>query len=119
MILFVGDRPSAKMKPGAQPFEGAACEKRLLEWITSVSMPHEGYRIVNADNKKTLRQEIQYSMIFKYPVIALGNNASQHLCSMGVQHFKLPHPSGRNRQINNKKFIKSRLAECKKWLEGR
>jgi len=33
MVIFVGDKPSPKMKPGAKPFEGAACEKRLKEWL--------------------------------------------------------------------------------------
>ena len=35
-VLFVGDKPSPKMKPGARPFEGAACENRLIEWIHAI-----------------------------------------------------------------------------------
>jgi len=31
-------------------------------------------------------------------------------------YFSLPHPSGRNRLLNDKKYIKLKLKECKEWL---
>ena len=46
-------------------------------------------------------------------IIALGNNASK---AIQGEHFKLPHPSRLNRQLNDKEFIANRLKLCKDWL---
>jgi len=118
MIVFVGDKPSPRMRPGAKPFEGAACEQRLKEWIDFVKpffLPRpvgKHYEIVNQCDH--VWAELYYWHCMGHKLVALGNNASKAL--KGIPHFKLPHPSGSNRQINNKKFIKAKLEECKKWL---
>lgn len=116
MILFVGDKPSPKMKPGAKPFEGAACEERLYEWIFSVLPdPLCEYGIINA-NDAGLRKVHYYRP--EDTTVALGNNASKRLTQLGIKHFKLPHPSSRNRQINDKAFIEKKLQECREWLKS-
>jgi len=115
MILFVGDKPSSKMKPGAKPFEGAACEKRLKEWIKALDV--EEYKLSNSNDYVSFWIEAVNCTANGYKFIALGNNASKAL--KGISHFKLPHPSGRNRQINDKEFIAKKLAECKAWLNAR
>ncbi len=118
MVLFVGDKPSNKMKPGAKPFEGAACEERLLMWIEDIMTEVDydpRYKIINSINTNMLFLKI-YVYFMGYPIIALGNEASKRLIKAGISHFKLPHPSGRNRQINDKEFISKKLTECKKWI---
>ncbi len=115
MILFVGDRPSQKMTPGAKPFQGAACEKRLMEWTAYLGCRYT-HVIVNSHENDHLDWQVQNTFKFNGKIIALGNNASKALGD--IPHFKLPHPSGRNRQINNKAFIESRLKACKEWLKG-
>jgi uracil-DNA glycosylase len=125
MIIFVGDKPSAKMKPGAKPFQGAACEKRLMEWIetlidyttTSVGDFYLQYDIVNSSDPYCIDSVL--NMWSGNNVIALGNAASNYLNKYSVPHFKLPHPSGRNRQLNDKKFIEAKLKECKEWLSSK
>lgn len=112
MILFVGDRPSKRTDPNV-PFKGAACEKRLTEWIEYIGA--HPYYIINShmDDSKDL---IRLWQTLGFPIVALGNNASKALGN--IYHFKLPHPSGRNRQINNKEFINKKLEECKNWLKS-
>lgn len=111
MIIFVGDEPSPRMKPGAEPFEGAACEPRLKEWISYLSINNESVAIINKYDVGA------YAELFEYArYVALGNEAAKELKDFGLQHFKLPHPSGRNRQINDKKFIEQKLKECKEWI---
>jgi uracil-DNA glycosylase len=117
LILFVGDAPSSKMKPGAAPFEGAACEARLKEWITELVGHFEfflAYHIVNRIDED-FASSVELAKERNFPIIALGNNASKALGK--TPHFKLPHPSGRNRQINDTLFIKMKLSEAKDWLK--
>lgn len=111
MILFIGDKPSPKMKPGALPFQGAACEPRLKEWIKQITfLPI----IVNSSEPELLDMVFMFKAL-NYPIVALGNNASKAL--KDIPHFKLPHPSGLNRQINDKEFVALKLAECKSYIE--
>lgn len=114
MILFVGDKPSPKMKTGAKPFEGSACEKRLKEWIKAVTDTQ--YIIVNQTDEMYFNFFVSAMLLYNRPMIALGDNASKALGRK--KHFKLPHPSGLNRQINDKAFINGKLAECKKYIES-
>lgn len=107
-MLFVGDKPSSRMKPNAAPFQGAACEKRLYEWIVELGVSN--YKIKNQCDLLHVRYFSTHLII-----IALGNKASKSLGK--VPHFKLPHPSGLNRQVNDKTFIASKLAECKNYIE--
>lgn len=135
MIVFVGDKPSPRMTPAARPFEGARCMSRLLDWIARVSSGEElessSIRAIVEFNPdfihdnpifKIINQSAYTSLeLFLFPndtmFIALGDNASKAL--KGIEHFKLPHPSGRNRQINNKSFIDKKLKECQKYIEER
>ena len=41
-------------------------------------------------------------------IVALGNVASNALNKIDLKHFKMPHPSGLNRQLNDKEFINDR-----------
>lgn len=110
MIYFVGDKPSKLMKPGAEPFQGAKCEARLNEWIKAVSY----------DQAVIIINQVDYLYMWFWAgdiYIALGNNASKKLGNL--PHFKLPHPSGLNRQINDEAFIATKLAECKAYIDQR
>lgn len=49
-------------------------------------------------------------------VIALGNVASNSLKKLNIDHFKMPHPSGLNRQLNDKEFEKKKIKECYNYL---
>jgi uracil-DNA glycosylase len=111
MILFVGDRPSKRTDPNV-PFKGASCEKRLMEWIAKINI--NPYYIVNSVDKEALNTAFMFHQC-RAPIVALGNNASKSLG--GLPHFKLPHPSGRNRQINDKEFIDKKIKECKIYLK--
>ena len=56
-----------------------------------------GVVLVNAYNMDGEPQDIPKAL--KY--VALGNNAADRLTELGIQHLKLPHPSGVNRYWNN------------------
>lgn len=52
-------------------------------------------------------------------VVALGSTASDALRRIGVDHFRLPHPSPRNRKLNDPSYVEELLNECRKFLEER
>jgi uracil-DNA glycosylase len=50
-------------------------------------------------------------------VIALGEAAKKYLLKAGInEFFVLPHPSGRNHLLNNKKFVKQTLEQCRTYI---
>jgi hypothetical protein len=51
-------------------------------------------------------------------VISLGNVSHDILKMIGKSSFKLPHPSPRNRVLNNKEYEKNVLEECKNYISG-
>lgn len=114
-VLIIGDKPSARMRFGAKPFEGAKCEKRLMEWILFLEL--ENFGIVNSNTGLDILGILNcYNSGYK--LITLGNNAFNRLKKIGINSFKLPHPSFRNRKLNNKKYEKEQLELCKKWLKN-
>ncbi len=113
MILIVGDGPSRLNKSKQVAFVGARSEKRLLEWLKYLSI--NDYRVINSHTKK-LQKEIKNHA---GPIIALGTKAYSRCLKyhdLSVV-FKLPHPSGLNRQVNDKSYIEHQLKTCKAWLE--
>lgn len=113
MILIVGDEPSRLNKSKDVAFVGARSEKRLLEWLAYLEI--EDYQIINSHTNK-LKKEIKNHT---GPIIALGTKAYKRCLEYHdmVRVFKLPHPSGLNRQVNDKEYIKHQLKTCKAWLE--
>jgi len=118
-VIFVGDKPSPKMKSGAKPFEGAGCEKRLYKWIEYL-IPFDDLDIRGVTKYEIINQEgfdfngvVDYKM---YKWVALGDNASKVLKQNGIPHFKLPHPSGRNRLTNDSKLINLKLDACRNYI---
>lgn len=53
-----------------------------------------------------------------WKVIALGLMASRRLDKNEIEHFKMEHPSGRNRKLNNKIYLDNRLKECYNWIRN-
>ena len=111
-VLIVGDEPSKQTDPKVT-FKGAACEKRLMQWIKDLGITE--YELINRTHPDFDLIRFRYRWGWNMPIIALGNNASKALGPY-YDHFKLPHPSGRNRKINNKQYLVSILNECRLYL---
>lgn len=115
MIIFLGDKPSPRMKENANPFEGATCRKRLYTWIETVMKGNKSeIQIKNQVDHDYFTMYMWY--IKGNTIIALGNNASKAL--KDTPHFKLPHPSGRNRKLNDTNYIVSELNKCRNYLKN-
>lgn len=130
-ILFIGPSPSLKNKDLNIPFSGTRSAKILMEWINEMNLfQHKLYFY----NISSLPGRTKFNMVekenlyytlgrhmnrgFDFKIIALGNIVEKELTLHSkVDNFKLPHPSGLNRKLNDKEFIKEQLKLCKNYLE--
>lgn len=128
-VLFVGSNPSVKNLDPSIPFEGTRSQKILDVWINFLQLAD--YQVVNildratTNNRPLTKREIKNCIIefrmklqdIKYDrIIALGNSASIALKMLKLEHYKLPHPSPRNRKLNNKDELQKELKECKVYI---
>jgi uracil-DNA glycosylase family 4 len=128
-VLFVGSNPSIKNTDPNVPFEGTKSQKILNIWINFLQLAD--YNVVNildrvtTNNRPLTKREIKNCILdFKEKIkhieydriIALGNSASVALKMLKLDHYKLPHPSGRNRLLNSKDFVNQTLNNCKIYI---
>ena len=125
MVIFVGDQASAKNINPDVAFVGTQSYKRLLEWIWELDLDINDLALCNKNQvfgyTTCTARFIQTPATFVDimagdAIIALGNAASKKLSDLNLSHFVLPHPSGLNRKLNDKKYVKKILRECKKWI---
>lgn len=113
-VLLVGDAPSGLNLDPKVPFIGSKCWPRLQNWMESLECRADSIIINQSDY--TFPQLLSVITYHNIPVVALGNNASKAL--KDIPHFKLPHPSGLNRQINDKSFINQQLSAAKSYISN-
>lgn len=123
-VLFVGSNPP--VGSNGEPFVGTKSHTILKQWLQEMKVEH--YVLANVSNLQTNRK-LRVSEYEGYRllsivdnhglVVALGNTASDALSRIGIEHFKLPHPSGKNRKLNDKAFVKNILKECSQWIKER
>tara|TARA_R100000278_G_scaffold103436_1_gene79847 strand:+ start:266 stop:655 length:390 start_codon:yes stop_codon:yes gene_type:complete len=120
--LVVGQNPGNRTfrKKDDKPNTGSSIG-RLYQWMTFLGIDTYSFTNVSSKQGKVTKKDIDYdslkSMAEGYDkVVALGGFASDALSKIGIDHFKLPHPSGLNRQLNDKAFVDKVLYECKKYM---
>ena len=116
-LLLVGDKPSRKNLDPRIAFVGTPSYKRLQQWLQVMVPEKADIRAVNRVDPAFATHLISASLD-GYKIIACGEEAAQALVNFGVaKFFKLPHPSGRNRKLNNKAYVDEILLKCKAWIE--
>jgi uracil-DNA glycosylase len=108
-VLFVGDRPSSKNLDTKVAFVGTKSHAKLLSWIKALG-PDVTYDTVNSTDEDLLRY-LEVTGILKSYIVTLGNNADKAVKKLLLTHgiayeklYKMPHPSGRNRLLNDKAY---------------
>jgi len=117
MVVFVGDKPSNLNDNPNVAFVGTPSYKNLLKWIKKMEIKDDDYVMINSDTPVRLEHAMWMS-IHGHEIVALGNIAAKRLSFMDVVFYKLPHPSPRNRKLNDQNFIDSELEKCKNYLRG-
>jgi hypothetical protein len=122
LVYFVADKPTKENVSKEVPLVGTTSYRTLLEWIGDMDIDITRVRLYNQINnpfgnvmaRASLNRAVELKQI---AVIALGQKAATYLRKAGItNYFPLPHPSGRNRLLNNKKFVKIKLEACKKYI---
>ena len=115
-ILIVGQNPSAQKPRKNSTFD------RLQRWCDEMNV--DDFDFINCIDSvgdytklKINKDNIQTSTRNRDKIIALGNFSSDTLSKLGIDHFKMPHPSPRNRKLNDKEFEKKMINECKNYLQ--
>jgi hypothetical protein len=125
-VVFIGSNPSSK-SPDLTPFHPATRSRKILDnWIRSLQTKlGEEIQpiflnvsdIVTLKNKPIKLSEMDLSLLliklspylYKYPIVALGDTATRALTRSEISHATMSHPSGRNRNLNDPRFVEAKL----------
>lgn len=127
-MLFVGLAPSSRNEDPNIPFKGTRSFQRLERWIRSANvgsyaltnlftyiLPKEGLKL---DELKEAANKLR-PMVWQFDgVVALGHDVSRALKAAGIEHYRLPHPSARNRLFNNKGYEPALMLKFKAWVDA-
>lgn len=122
LIYIIADKPTKDNISQQIPLVGTSSYRTLLGWIGIMDIDITRVRLYNQVDgpfnnimaQTSLNRAIQLRQIC---VIALGQKAATYLRKAGIQTYStLPHPSGRNRVLNDRTFVKGRLDSCKKFV---
>jgi hypothetical protein len=114
-VIFVGDEPSQTNVTPDVAFVGAKCFDTVVKWIKELQPDY--YVCLNSDTVSQL-SDIKKLEKFGFKVIAFGNKASEKLVKWNIPHYKMPHPSGLNRKLNNKQAMALELYHAHSYLIG-
>jgi len=124
-ILVIAQNPSKKNLDVNVPLVGTKSLKIFLAWCKEMFI--EECFIINASDKlgKVSLKDANLERIQKHVVdggydkiVCLGKYAEKSLkkaCPY-IRHYTLPHPSGLNRKLNNKHYVKAELTNCLRYL---
>jgi uracil-DNA glycosylase family 4 len=124
-ILFLGSNPSNKATSNEAFTVDTASGRTLKSWIQDIEGTIFIDNIVSqkTKNNRPLHQEeiarAQASLLKRIQeinpdrLVALGKSASNVLKNLNLKHFEMPHPSGRNRKLNDKSYVTEKINKLK------
>lgn len=120
-IYVVADKPGKGNLDPQVPLVGTSSYRNLLSWCGRIDLDVTRMRMYNQIDRPfeglsgaSLNVAIKSCHI---KVIALGEAAKKYLLKAGIdEFFCLPHPSGRNRLLNDNKFVKKTLEQCRDYI---
>ena len=115
------------MNPGANPLTKKPRKNstfyKLNNWMDAIGVNHYSFMNTFDEPGAVPRKEkvdvTRFSYIDDgYTVLALGLFVSTTLNRLGIDHYRLPHPSPRNHLFNDKEYEKNVVKELKEHLKG-
>lgn len=118
-IIFVGMNPS---KVKVSRAKGLAYT-RFNTWLDYLEIRNVAFTNLSGDSEwdfkfKTFDHDfLIHSLNGHNKIVAWGSLVSNYLKRLGFkEHFVLPHPSPRNRKLNDHKYVHHTLKACKDYL---
>lgn len=138
-VVFLGSNPSCS-SPYDDPFSHCKSANKILsEWIPALGLTRDQVYFANVANYKTpknrplKKSEIKAELprlalqLNGHVVVALGKAAQEAIALLAASSLLssndlariacMPHPSGLNRQLNDKEWVKQQLTICKQKIE--
>lgn len=70
--------------------------------------------------RKDIFQGIKFHDMNNYDgIVAVGAMVRDALKKLGIDHFYMPHPSGRNYLLNDPEYVENKLNELREYINGR
>ena len=115
-VLVIGINPSDK-----KVIAKNSTLHRLENWMDHLGLWVFSFINVIPEPGCYKKEDIDYDRLRKVchghnKILALGSFVSEALDKIEVPHYKLPHPSPLNRQLNDKQYEDQVLVECGKYL---
>jgi hypothetical protein len=117
-VIVLGIAPS-RIQAGTR--KGLSLEK-VDAWMKAAGFPEYGFHNVipyPCERPKWSLVDTHQLLYHANPrekIVALGNFVSGVCSRMGIEHFKMPHPSGRNRKLNDPEYEKSQVNALTEYL---
>lgn len=128
-VLILGDKPNPSKNLSLDvAFVGTSSYKTLLEWVYRMDLDFNLVFIENAYDHLGFPRAKTKAMLSNEvanKVITLGANAENFLVGFNkdqivpLPYFNLPHPSGLNRELNDKKKLNDLLTRCRAFVYGK
>src|SRR5574343_422195 len=97
--------------------------KKLESWMDSLGV--KNFSFINTydtsgefSSEHVDRPSLKMASKDYLKIVALGNHVSKVLNTLGIDHYRAPHPSPRNRKLNDKSYERSMLDELSSYLRG-
>ncbi len=97
--------------------------KVLHGWLDRLDLKYVSFINLSEQSGKFLIKNINKDYVLDVcsnyqKILALGITVGSILGDLHIPHFKLPHPSGLNRQLNDSGYVQEKLNSCRKYLYG-
>lgn len=117
-LLVVGINPAS---PGLVLHKGTM--KKLSDWLDHWQVNYCSFVNCIQSTGEYKRRDIDFDTLSCAvrgydKIIALGSFPSWALLKINVDHYRAPHPSGLNRQLNDPKFVREFLDDCYNYIHG-
>lgn len=115
-IVFIGDAPSKLNIDPNIPFVGAKCFPTLVKWINYLKPDY--YIVMNSHNLAYNDKTLLTLWKNGFKLLVLGKKAEKRINDLNLAHccWVLPHPSGLNRKLNDKNYVKWMLEETYSYV---
>ena len=116
-LLIVGINPAK----GGPKIKGAL--SRLSCWMDAIGVKHWSFTNCIFNPGPYSYKDVDFKHLSHCTngydkVVALGGFPSRALTELGIDHHVLPHPSGLNRNLNDKDYEKAQVKKCKEYIYG-